>query len=323
VATTIVNMGVQAAREWASGVDRKNWANLAAFVLNTIVTYTSLTRAYGEANSDLSAKYQTLITPSGWAFSIWGPIFILEGVFAFAQLSRRLRDAALMQDGVGWWYCVACAAQCGWTFAFAQEQLWLALIFMLAILAALALQLRATGALVTPSTPPLEYWTLHAPFALHAGWIAVASALSVNVVVVDSGGAADQLATAVVSLAALAALGVGAAAAAPHATSPWIAGVAAWALGAVASELGNPESADLVARFACASADGTSGGGMVTDALARASAALAIALAALSVAIAVAPWCRAALAEHRAPTTKQEEAGAGVSVQSPATASPV
>ena len=54
-----------------------------------------------------------------------------------------------------------------------------------------------------------------------------------------------------------------------------------------------------------------------------ASAALAIALAALSVAIAVAPWCRAALAEHRAPTTKQEEAGAGVSVQSPATASPV
>jgi hypothetical protein len=54
-----------------------------------------------------------------------------------------------------WWW-VVCVAQCCWTFAFAQEQIGLALAFMLAILlalAAIAAALSKHRAVVRPSSP--------------------------------------------------------------------------------------------------------------------------------------------------------------------------
>jgi len=40
----------------------------------------------------VSAAYPTLFTPAGWAFAIWGLIFIMEGVFAVYQLLPSVRD---------------------------------------------------------------------------------------------------------------------------------------------------------------------------------------------------------------------------------------
>ena len=61
-------------------------SNVAFYVLNVVVTYLSMTGIFGPTNSDLSQKYQTLVTPAGWAFSIWGAIFILEGIFVVVQV---------------------------------------------------------------------------------------------------------------------------------------------------------------------------------------------------------------------------------------------
>ncbi len=40
-----------------------------------------------EDNKAVSDAFPTLVTPAGWAFAIWGPIFALEGVFSYWQLS--------------------------------------------------------------------------------------------------------------------------------------------------------------------------------------------------------------------------------------------
>ena len=48
-----------------------NIANLAFYCLNLLLIYLSITGIFGETNTALSSKYQTLVTPSGWAFSIW------------------------------------------------------------------------------------------------------------------------------------------------------------------------------------------------------------------------------------------------------------
>merc|ERR1719313_124544 len=80
----------------------RNWLNLGAYVLNTIVTYVSLTGIFGKTNTELSAKYETLVTPSGWAFSIWGPIFIREGIFVVAQLFPRFRKSEVVHRMSPW-----------------------------------------------------------------------------------------------------------------------------------------------------------------------------------------------------------------------------
>merc|ERR1719424_2158416 len=84
----------------------KNWLNLAAYVLNSAVTYSSLTGIFGATNSELSNKYQTLVTPAGWAFSIWGVIFIWEGVFVVAQFFPSFRACTTVVQVSPWWWAV-------------------------------------------------------------------------------------------------------------------------------------------------------------------------------------------------------------------------
>ena len=87
----------------------------------------------------------------------------------------------------------------------------------------------------------IDFWLLAFPFAIHCGWITAASALNINVLVIDKGGtAAVQLAVAIVSLAGL------------HAASVWVlfgltrpiytvATVVAWASWWIFQELKSPK----------------------------------------------------------------------------------
>jgi hypothetical protein len=55
-----------------------NFINLFAYITNVFVTFAIGTFGLGgrPTNGELSAKYQTIVTPSGTAFSIWSVIFI-------------------------------------------------------------------------------------------------------------------------------------------------------------------------------------------------------------------------------------------------------
>ena len=162
------------------GVPVQSWLNLVAFLVNLGITYGSLTGAFGKTNPELSEKYQTLITPAGYAFSIWGIIFIWEGVFAVAQMFPSLAASPVVAKITPWWVS-ACCFQVGWTLFFAQELIPGSLVCMLGILVSLL-----TGILRTDLLPEIslkEYFLLRAPFSVHAGWIIAASALNTNVLV--------------------------------------------------------------------------------------------------------------------------------------------
>jgi len=220
-----------------SALGWRNWANLVAYVINSVITYTSLTGVFGPTNTDLSRKYQTLVTPKGWAFSIWGPIFIAEGAWVVAQMLRRFRANPAVVASTPWWLA-ACLFQVCWTFAFAQEVIWLSLVMMLSILGCLlgmAIQADQTLLLSLP-----EYALLRAPFALHLGWILCASAVNTNVLAdYERALPGTLLGMAVTSLAAILAV-VTAFTLATKRAEPVVGLVAAWACTAVASELGDP-----------------------------------------------------------------------------------
>ncbi|KAL3929787.1 MAG: hypothetical protein SGBAC_012057 [Bacillariaceae sp.] len=229
--------------------NKLNILNFVFYVINLLITY-----GVGNAgwlgtpdNGELSEKYQTLVTPNGSAFSIWGLIFVAQGAFAVAQLFPKFRDDKMVTEGIKYWWILVCIFQSGWTIAFGFEVIWLSLVFMLSIWSSLAALLysqyytESNGSFV-------EFWLLRFPFAVHCGWLTAASALNVNVVVVDIDPPADiQLAVGIISLAVL------------HAISVWvifglqkpnysIAGVLAWANYFIYVELGEPGD-QIIERF--------------------------------------------------------------------------
>lgn len=222
-------------------LNHKNFINLFAYIANITLVYgIGNSRWLGTpTNGELSDKYQTLITPNSTAFTIWAVIFLAQGAFAILQLLPRLRDHAMVQQGVGYWYLMVAATQIGWTITFAYEQIIAALVFMLLIWVSL-IAILYSQYYTESDGKLLEFWVLRFCFSIHAGWITAASALNVNVLVVDLVDSATiQLAVAIVSLAVL------------HAVSVWVlfniprpnwtmAGVLSWAFGWIYAELSDP-----------------------------------------------------------------------------------
>jgi tryptophan-rich sensory protein len=90
-------------------------------------------------NASISQKYQTIITPHGIAFSIWGLIFISQAVCITSTLvSDRRMTHPLMVEGVSFWYLAVCLAQTAWSPAFAYEKIALSVVLMGLILLGLA-----------------------------------------------------------------------------------------------------------------------------------------------------------------------------------------
>jgi hypothetical protein len=210
-----------------------NWVNLLGYLVNFVVTWVSLTGVFGATNSDLSKKYQTLVTPASWAFAIWGPIFIWEGVFAVAQMLPSLRSSETARAMAPYW-ALASLSQTLWTPVFSQQLLAPSLIFMYGTLLGLV------GASLSADQKKMsqkEYWLLRAPISLHLGWIICASAVNTNSVF-DFYKAEPHvlLAVAIASFAVIAVAVALFALAAPR-PDAWPSLVAAWALAAVSAEL--------------------------------------------------------------------------------------
>lgn len=58
---------------------------LFSFILTVIFNVLSTVGAFGATNGELSDKYSTLITPPGYAFSIWGLIYFFWAAFVLLQ----------------------------------------------------------------------------------------------------------------------------------------------------------------------------------------------------------------------------------------------
>ena len=69
--------------------------NLLFYIINVVITYgVGVLGWYGKTNSEVSAEYPTLLTPVGWAFSIWAVIFIAQGVWVGQQFLCKLPNRA-------------------------------------------------------------------------------------------------------------------------------------------------------------------------------------------------------------------------------------
>ncbi len=116
-----------------------------------------------------------LITPEGYAFAIWGLIYIGLIAYSIYQVLPAQRDHPTFAK-VSWAVIGASVLQMIWLYAFLTYKFWLSVVFMFGILACLAFAYVQTRS-VRPTRK--VRWLLQAPISVYFGWITVASVVNV------------------------------------------------------------------------------------------------------------------------------------------------
>lgn len=154
------------------------WLAAAAILGNIGLNYYANAFPFnGQTMGEVSAKYPTLLTPAGYAFSIWGLIFLSLTVYAVWQLLPAQRHVSL-PDAVARPLTLANVATAAWVVLFAFEQILPSVATMLIILGALIVVYGKTRHRVLAHSAPR--WT-SVPFGLFLGWISVAAAINITI----------------------------------------------------------------------------------------------------------------------------------------------
>jgi len=129
---------------------------------------------------EISDKYPTFVTPAGYAFAIWGLIYLGLIAFSLYQLLPSKTDDYRQIRTV---YILSCAANCAWIYFWHYEMILasLAVIFvLLGTLVFINLNLRK-------SNSTAETVLARVPFAIYFGWVTVATILNFTIALVYLG----------------------------------------------------------------------------------------------------------------------------------------
>jgi uncharacterized membrane protein YqaE (UPF0057 family) len=150
---------------------RTRWLLLAASILMPVVAVLSQRGVFGPDNATISNRYPTLLIASGYAFAIWGLIFLGDLVFGLFQTNER-RDPAITQSRP--WTLGGFLLTAAWMPIFSRQLFWLSTIVIWASLACL---LRAAHVVHAGDAPLARRAVTAVPLSLHAGWLSLAALL--------------------------------------------------------------------------------------------------------------------------------------------------
>jgi hypothetical protein len=134
---------------------------------------------------EISAKYETLFTPAGYAFAIWGIIYLLLIAFVTYQWVawfKHKEDTELKQTG--WWFALGNIANGLWIIAWLNEQLGLSILIMLVLLFSL-IMLSIRLRLETWDAPVRIIAFVWWPICIYVGWIIVATVANISAFLVS------------------------------------------------------------------------------------------------------------------------------------------
>ncbi len=128
--------------------------------------------------AEVSSKYATLITPAGYAFSIWGVIYLTLAVFAGFQFfnGKEVRFYKLIWP----YFLINVAANSLWLVAFQNEAFAVSVALMAVILLTLVSIFKIFYRLKRMMGTTHRYF-FHVPFGLYFGWVCVATIVNIAV----------------------------------------------------------------------------------------------------------------------------------------------
>ncbi|MFD1094363.1 tryptophan-rich sensory protein [Salegentibacter chungangensis] len=150
--------------------------NLCSVILAIAVSYVSqILEINGNTVGSLSAEYENLFTPAGYAFAIWGAIYLgllAYSVFLVRVAFKNTKEVWIIEK-TGPWFLLANLANSAWVFAWLFEITGLSVLIMILILFSLIKVILNTN--MERWDAPLKiiafpWW----PVCLYSGWISVA-----------------------------------------------------------------------------------------------------------------------------------------------------
>ncbi len=154
--------------------------NTASLLFALVMNGLSNTGIFNGKNvGEVSNEVNTLFAPAGYAFSIWGVIYILLIMFVGRQWYVWLKhkdDTALNQTGI--WFALSSLANGIWIVAWLYGYIGVSVILMLVLLVsltALAVKLRLKIWKAPKQIVIFVWW----PISIYLGWIIVATVANI------------------------------------------------------------------------------------------------------------------------------------------------
>ena len=162
--------------------------NSLTLVFALVMNYLSGTTVFGSKNvGQISEMFPNLFTPAGYAFAIWGLIYLLLIAFVVHQwiaLFRKKEDTHLRKIGLR--FTMANLANGFWVIAWLNLYIGFSAILMLILLISLigiTLKLRLELGEAPKRIIALVWW----PITIYLGWIIVAAVTNITVLLVSQG----------------------------------------------------------------------------------------------------------------------------------------
>lgn len=179
-------------------------AAISMIIMNIIAVTAPLA---GRDTGVISDAFPVLVTPAGYAFSIWSLIY--TGIIAYTIYQALPKNWANPRlKAMSWFFVLSCVFNIGWLFVWHflagrpnNPIIWPSLLFMLGLLATLIMMYRKleTG---RSNVHWLEHYCVRAPFSIYMGWITLATVINTSVLFWTWGWRAGAIPWAMVALLA-------------------------------------------------------------------------------------------------------------------------
>lgn len=158
-------------------------------VRQTVVVVTAVTQAivglFGDRVGEVSDQFTSPTTPAGYAFAIWGVIYLAALVFAVYQaLPSHRGDQVLAR--AGWPAAAAFTANALWVPTFQMEWFWAAQGLITLALIGGVWALLALARAGRSGLSRWHRWLARLPLALLAGWVTVAFSAGLTITLVSA-----------------------------------------------------------------------------------------------------------------------------------------
>lgn len=152
-------------------------SNAILFVVMVLMNYLANTGIFnGNTMGSVSAQYENLFTPAGYAFSIWGLIYL--GLFGFIiyqgrSLFQKYEEGDEGVRQIGWWFAISCIANCLWIVTWLYNYTAISVLIMILLLFSL-IKIILNTRMELDDLPLSRIAFVWWPFSFYSGWVTVA-----------------------------------------------------------------------------------------------------------------------------------------------------
>lgn len=134
------------------------------------------------STGDISDAYPNIFAPAGPAFSIWGLIYLLLGIYIVYQFLNKDEKIDILIAKINPFFIATSIANISWIFAWHYDYIGLSVLIMLTLL---VLLIKIADIIRVEQFTKIGKFIIRAPFSIYFGWITVAFIANITVFLVS------------------------------------------------------------------------------------------------------------------------------------------